>query len=87
MTVSPRGMTCAGGSLSGTLKQQSSTQQELGADISPLQVSVQYLTSSIMRVKIGAPGRWEVPMSLFNSTVPTGVVTFFQLIQRLFCSH
>lgn len=63
---------CAGNALTGTLTQQASTQQELGRDISPLTVTVQYLTGSIMRAKIGAAGRWEVPMDLFNATLPQG---------------
>ena len=66
--------TCAGSSSRGRLSQQASTQQELGRDISPLDVTVQYLTASIMRVKIGAAGRWEVPMSLFNATLPPGAM-------------
>ena len=62
----------AGNTLMGTLAQQASTQQELGPDVSPLNVTVQYLTASIMRVKIGAAGRWEVPMDLFDATPPQG---------------
>ena len=63
---------CTGSSLSGALTQQASTQPELGADIRALNMSVTYLTASILRVKIGAAGRWEVPMSLFNATLPQG---------------
>ncbi|KAK9915638.1 hypothetical protein WJX75_001864 [Coccomyxa subellipsoidea] len=59
----------------GQLSQQSSTQPELGQDLSPLDVSVEYLTPSIMRVKIGRPERNEVPPSIFNSTMPQGSST------------
>ena len=41
----------------------------LGTDISPLTLSIQNLDQSILRVKIGAAGRWEVPQDqLFSNT-------------------
>ncbi len=49
--------------------QQQSAQPELGADISPLQLTVVNVDSTTLRVKIGAPGRWEVPRSLLCDTV------------------
>jgi hypothetical protein len=43
----------------------------LGMDISPLSVSIENLDRGILRVKIGAPGRYEVPKDkLFANTVP-----------------
>ena len=60
---------CAGDGLSGSLVQQQSAQAELGADISPLQLTVVNVDSTTLRVKIGAPGRWEVPRSLLRDTV------------------
>lgn len=67
-------MACAadGSKLTGQLSQQSATQPELGQDLSPLDVNAQYLTPSIMRVKIGLPTRHEVPPSLFNISAPQG---------------
>ena len=46
---------------------------ELGADVSPLEVHVRYITPSILRIKIGAEGRWEVPDSLFKNPLPRGL--------------
>ena len=40
----------------------------LGPDISPLNVIVEYTDSNILHIKIGAPGRWEVPDDLFINT-------------------
>ncbi|KAK9835343.1 hypothetical protein WJX81_003869 [Elliptochloris bilobata] len=57
--------------LAGTLAQQRSTQPELGADMSPLALNVENVDSTTLRVKIGAPGRWEVPRSLLRGTVNT----------------
>jgi hypothetical protein len=55
------------------LSQQSSTQPELGPDVASLDMNVSYITPDIMRVKIGAPGRWEFPISLLNTTVKQGM--------------
>ena len=42
----------------------------LGSDISPLEVQMDNMDRAILRVKIGAPGRWEVPQAkLFNNTI------------------
>ena len=59
----------AGGGLAGTLVQQRSAQPELGADVSPLTLNVENIDSATLRVKLGAPGRWEVPRSLLRGTV------------------
>eukprot|EP00884_Botryococcus_braunii_P003098 jgi/Botrbrau1/1278/Bobra.0163s0061.1 len=40
---------------------------EFGPDVVNLTYSVQYLTPEILRVKIWAPGRWEVPHALFKT--------------------
>ena len=41
----------------------------LGPDISPLNVLVEAIDRNILHVKIGAPGRWEVPQGdLFINT-------------------
>ena len=49
--------------------QGNGTLPQAGKDISPLTVSIHKLDHSILRVKIGAPGRWEVPTAqLFTST-------------------
>ena len=42
----------------------------LGVDISPLDVQMDNVDRGILRVKIGAPGRWELPQDkLFINTV------------------
>ena len=42
----------------------------LGVDISPLGFQAETMDQGILRVKIGAPGRWEVPQDgLFTNTV------------------
>lgn len=42
----------------------------LGADISPLSFLADSVDEGILRVKIGAPGRWELPQDkLFTNTV------------------
>lgn len=42
----------------------------LGVDVSPLGFEAETVDQGIMRVKIGAPGRWEVPQDkLFTNTV------------------
>ena len=38
---------------------------ELGQDISPLALDVMPVSTAVLRVRIGAPGRWEVPQALF----------------------
>ncbi len=60
----------ANGEQQGTLNLQGNGAMPfLGGDISPLMLSVQNLDQSILRVKIGAPDRWEVPQDqLFTST-------------------
>ena len=46
---------------------QNGTQPELGADITPLTLDVERVSRGTLRLKIGAPGRWEVPRSLFKT--------------------
>lgn len=42
----------------------------LGVDISPLDVQMDNVDRGILQVKIGAPGRWELPQDkLFINTV------------------
>ena len=57
----------AGSVQNGSLVLQQGTQPELGADITPLDLSVEQISRSILRIKISAPGRWEVPRSLFKT--------------------
>ena len=47
---------------------------ELGSDISDLQLNVVNVSPSILRVTIGAPGRYTIPQqSLFqNASIPGG---------------
>ena len=45
---------------------------ELGTDISNLTLTVENISPYILRTKIGAPGRWEVPRSLLNAPNVTG---------------
>lgn len=40
---------------------------EFGPDVDNLTYSVQYITPYILRVKIGAAGRWEVPRAYFKT--------------------
>jgi len=44
----------------------------LGPDVQQLTVQVERVTPDILHVKIGAPGRWEVPRSIFNAPNVTG---------------
>ena len=45
---------------------------DLGLDISPLTLDMLPVSTAILRVKIGAPGRWEVPQALFaNRDIPS----------------
>ena len=39
-------------------------------DVKDLDLSMEQVGADILRVKIGAPGRWEVPPSIFKNTVP-----------------
>ena len=65
-------MLVAGSAQTGSLSSAASTLPQFGTDVSPLNVNIQYITSNIVRVKIGASGRWEVPASIFNVTAPSG---------------
>jgi len=57
----------AGSVQNGSLVLEQGTQPELGADITPLGLSIEQVSRRILRIKIGAPGRWEVPRSLFKT--------------------
>jgi hypothetical protein len=48
------------------------SQPELGADVRNLTLTVENITPLILRTKISAPGRWEVPRSLLNAPNLTG---------------
>ena len=48
--------------------QGNGTLQSLGSDISPITLSVENIDQNILRVKMGANGRFEVPGSLFQNT-------------------
>jgi len=61
-----------GSAQTGNLNSAASTLPQFGPDVSSLNVGIQYITSNIVRVKLGAPGRWEVPAALFNVTPPQG---------------
>jgi hypothetical protein len=64
----------ANGQQQGTLVLQGSEAMPfLGADVSPLTLSIQNLDQNILRVKIGAPGRWEVPQDWLFSNTAQGV--------------
>ncbi|KAK9845865.1 hypothetical protein WJX81_004565 [Elliptochloris bilobata] len=54
---------------------------ELGQDISPLTLDVTPISATVLRVRIGAPGRWEVPQALFtNRDAPAaGGATAYEL--------
>ncbi|KAK9789923.1 hypothetical protein WJX73_005177 [Symbiochloris irregularis] len=58
----------SGGAQSGNLSSTAGTMtQTLGPDIASLDLTVEALTPSILRVQIGAPGRWTVPQAdIFN---------------------
>jgi hypothetical protein len=63
-----------GNGLQGTLKQSGSgTQPELGPDITTLSILVENVTPDILHAKIGAPGRWEIPKSIFLAPNVTGM--------------
>ncbi|CAL5218429.1 g109 [Coccomyxa viridis] len=66
------GLQASGSAQTGSLSSAASTLPQFGTDVSPLNVNIQYITSNIVRVKIGASGRWEVPASIFNVTAPSG---------------
>ena len=57
----------AGSVQNGSLVLEQGIQPELGADITPLGLSIEQVSRRILRIKIGAPGRWEVPRSLFKT--------------------
>ena len=48
--------------------QGNGTMQFLGSDISPLTLSIENIDQNILRVKLGANGRFDIPASLFQNT-------------------
>ena len=44
----------------------------LGADLQDLSIEVVRVSPDILHVKIGAPGRWEVPKKVFMASNVTG---------------
>lgn len=48
--------------------QGNGTMPFLGSDITPLALTVENIDQNILRVKIGANGRFEVPHDLFQNT-------------------
>lgn len=53
----------------------------LGVDISPLSFQAETVDQGILRIKIGAPGRWEVPQDgLFTNTVKGMIQQLPQLL-------
>lgn len=62
-----------GDGLQATLRLSRSTQKELGSDVTELQLDVEEVTDSILRVKLTDPNRrrWELPAWLLKSD-PTG---------------
>lgn len=62
-------MVAGNGQQTVTLVQQSSTLPQLGPDVSPLTLTQESVRPDIMRVKIGAPGRWEVPRATFPANI------------------
>lgn len=69
-----------GNGLRGTLTQNGSgTMPMLGPDIQQLSVQVERVTPDILHCKIGAPGRWEVPKSVFNAPNMTGIASALSL--------
>ncbi len=64
---------CADNGLMGALTLRGNgSQPELGADVRNLTLTVENITPLILRTKISAPGRWEVPRSLLNAPNLTG---------------
>jgi len=61
-----------GGPQTATLTQAAATLPQLGPDVSPLALTVEHTRADILRVKIGAQGRWEVPRSTFPANVSAG---------------
>ena len=61
---------------------------ELGPDVANLTLTVENISPFILRTKIGAPGRWEVPRSLFNAPNLTGAAAMdsvhLQVLASLF---
>ena len=63
-----------------------SSNETLGADMSPLDVLVEPIDSNILHIKIGAPGRWEVPQKEIFINTGAGesqLADFLKLFMRL----
>ena len=65
-----------GNGLQGTLRMNGSgTMPMLGPDVQQLSVHVERITPDILHCKIGAPGRWEVPKTVFKAQNVTGIAS------------
>jgi hypothetical protein len=53
-----------------TLVPAATTQAAFGPDLPRVDVTLQQVTPSIARVRLGAPGRWAVPRDVFGSVPP-----------------
>ena len=71
---SPSTMPSAGDGLQAMLQLTKRTQKELGPDIETLQLDVEEVTGSILRIKLTDPhkARWEVPGWLLQSDLEPG---------------
>ena len=71
------GCCAVNGSLHGVLEMHGPrtlmSNSSLGPDVSPLEVLVESVDSNVLRLKIGAPGRWEVPKEDLFINTGTGV--------------
>ena len=65
----------ADGTQQGTLDLQGNGSMGfLGSDVTPLTLSVQNVDANILRVKLGANGRFEIPQNLFQNTGQGGLL-------------
>ena len=70
----------------GTLTSVSGTMSELGSDLSGLELNVVNVSPSILRVTIGAPGRYTVPQgNLFQNAGVAGASLLASVCQARFC--
>ena len=75
-----------GNGLQGNLRMNGSgTMPMLGPDVQQLSVHVERISPDILHVKIGAPGRWEVPKTVFKAQNVTGIAPAAMVILKL-CS-
>ena len=57
----------------------------LGADLQDLSIEVVRVSPDILHVKIGAPGRWEVPKKVFMASNVTGELHLRCFAPSCFC--